>query len=361
MAKQPNNSQRLSQRARKRITKKTQQTSEETQTKEVTNAIQQRFTQADGVIELRTNTSTALTANKDSWGDKLMKKKDGFMRLASRNIGGIGVYAGNSKEEELKSWIVNSEFDIFGLQELNLNIKKCRDKERIGERMKTPAWEYYKTSTAHNKHYDGDKQMLFGGNMLLAQGQHCHHISSTGADEKGLGRWSWFLLNGKNNIKTRIVSAYRPCKTRNINNPGTVYNQHLKYFKDNNIDTCPLQMFDDDLLTLIRKWIRYGEKVVLMIDSNEDINTGTFNTKLRQSGLISALRKRHGPNTPPTQHSGSVVIDDIYVTPNLVVGKSGYLPFGDGPGDHRGLYVDIQIQSLIGGNIKKYIDNKHDV
>ena len=82
---------------------------------------------------------------------------------------------------------------------------------------------------------------------------------------------------------------------------------------------------------------------------------------LRQSGLTSAPRTRHGSNTPPTQHIGSVAIDHIYVTPNLVVGKSGYLPFGDGPGDHRGLYVDIQIQSLIGGNIKKYIDNKHDV
>ena len=304
-------------------------------------------------MELSRNQSSALAANKDSWGDKMGEKKDGFLRLASRNIGGIDVYAGNSKEEELKTWIVNSEFDIFGLQELNLNVSKCRDRERIGERMKSPAWEFFNTATGHNKHYTGNKKMLYGGTMLLAQGQQCHRVASSGADERGLGRWAWFLLHGKDRIKTRVVTAYRPCKTTKLTSTGTVYNQHLQYFKDQNIDTCPLTMFDNDLTALIQKWIRQGEKVVLMIDSNDDINTGAFDRKLRQCGLISALRTRHGTNVPPTQHSGSVAIDDIYITPNLQVGKAGYLPFGDGPGDHRGLFVDIHIQSIVGGEYQK--------
>ena len=212
------------------------ETQKETKKKtNVTIASQRQLINTNGIMELSRNQSSALAANKDSWGDKMGEKKDGFLRLASRNIGGIGVYAGNSKEEELKTWIVNSEFDIFGLQELNLNVSKCRDRERIGERMKSPAWEFFKTATGHNKHYTGNKKMLYGGTVLLDQGQQCHRVASSGADERGLGRWAWFLLNGKDRIKTRVVTAYRPCKTTKLTSTVTVYNQHLQYFKDQNI------------------------------------------------------------------------------------------------------------------------------
>ena len=77
-----------------------------------------------------------------------------------------------------------------------------------------------------------------------------------------------------------------------------------------------------------------------------------MNELFRTLGLRSAIRHRHGDlNTPPTQHRGSVPIDDIYMSHDINTVRSGFLPFGDGPGDHRALYVDVTKKSLIGTSI----------
>ena len=86
----------------------------------------------------------------EHWGDKLSAKKDGFIRIASRNIGGLGIHAHNTKEEHLKEWIVNSDIDCIGLQEININVKHCQYRDRISERMKCAAWKFFKVSTGYN-------------------------------------------------------------------------------------------------------------------------------------------------------------------------------------------------------------------
>ena len=132
-----------------------------------------------------------------------------------------------------------------------------------------------------------------------------------------------------------------------------MYKQHLKHLKDSDIDTCPLKQYSKDLIPLLRKWMSDGDKIVLLIDSNDDVRSGSFDRELRQLGLHSGIRTRHGNTPPPTMHKGSVPIDDIYVSRNVMIGKSGYLPFGDGPGDHRGIYIDVDLQNLVGGDYHK--------
>jgi len=75
--------------------------------------------------------------------------------------------------------------------------------------------------------------------------------------------------------------------------------------------------------------------------------------ELCRIGLISGIRNRHGNNAPPTQQRGSTTIDDIYVTQNIMIDKAGFLPFGEGPGDHHGLFIDINLQNLVGGDFHK--------
>ena len=132
-----------------------------------------------------------------------------------------------------------------------------------------------------------------------------------------------------------------------------MYRQQVKRLKELDLDICPLDQCTIDLIALLRKWIAAGDKIVLMIDSNEDVRNGSFNAESWKIGLRSGIRTRHGNNPPPTQHKGSTPIDDIYVTQNVMIDKAGYLPFGDGPGDHRGLYVDINLQNLVGGDFHK--------
>ena len=55
-----------------------------------------------------------------------------------------------------------------------------------------------------------------------------------------------------------------------------------------------------------------------------------------------APRYHHGnETTPATQHRGIESIDGIYVTQDLTVGRSGFMEFGDGPRDHRRIYIDV--------------------
>ena len=53
-------------------------------------------------------------------------------------------------------------------------------------------------------------------------------------------------------------------------------------------------------------------------------------------------------SAPSTYDIGSSLIDSIMCSANIEVIKAGYLPFGEGTGDHRPLVVDICEGSVFG-------------
>ena len=114
---------------------------------------------------------------------------------------------------------------------------------------------------------------------------------------------------------------------------------------------CPLDLYKRELCALIHKWVRKGDKIILLIDANESVVDGSLDKMLQTIDLHSAPRTKFGQHQPPTQHNVRKSIDDIYVSQNVTHVKTGYFPFGDGPGDHRGLFIDLQIASLFGDNI----------
>lgn len=182
---------------------------------------------------------------KEYWGDNLILKQDGKIRFVSKNIQGLGLSAGNPKEDELKSWIVNKNIDVIGIQEPNINWHKCKNKDRFNEHMKGPAWEYLRYSVAYNKH-DCTCRHQFGGSITMSVDQITHRVSGSGADDIGLGRWSWLLMKGRNKSLVRIITAYQPNISKNPLQSGTVYSQHRKYFCDKGLDVCPVQKFQDN-------------------------------------------------------------------------------------------------------------------
>ena len=297
--------------------------------------------------------------NNEIWGDPLSIKEDNVIRILTKNIGGIGLEINNNKEEHLKSWIVSKQCDIIGIQETNMNWSKCRGRERLTERMKTPAWEFSRMSSSHNKHDKEGGKYAYGGTLTLIKDQLTHQVKTTGADETGMGRWSWIQLVGKEGTSTRIVSAYQMRKVDDPSKSGSVYNQQRRVLLSRKDDTCPVRKFQDDLISTIQKWIEKRERVVLLIDCNEDIRNGTLSEKLESIGLRSAPRFKHGDiDIPPTQHRGSTPIDDIFVSDDINIVKTGYLAFGDDPGDHRGIYIDVTRESLVGSPIHKIMKSQ---
>lgn len=94
---------------------------------------------------------------------------------------------------------------------------------------------------------------------------------STGVDERGLGRWSWLMLEGHRKNKVRVISAYNPCRTQ-PNQLHTVYSQHKRYYLSQKKDICPRVQFRKDLCTFIHQCLKQKEKIILLIDCNENLS-----------------------------------------------------------------------------------------
>ena len=51
--------------------------------------------------------------------------------------------------------------------------------------------------------------------------------NGAGLDLKGLGRWTWLQIRGKDNIHIRFILAYKPCHTQL---PVSTWTQQVNYF-----------------------------------------------------------------------------------------------------------------------------------
>ena len=73
------------------------------------------------------------------------------------------------------------------------------------------------------------------------------------------------------------------------------------------------------------------------MDANEHVGETNISDIFRAIGLTEAILDRHKnkASTQPTYQRGSEPIDGIFVSANIEVEASGYLPFGDAPSDHR--------------------------
>ena len=149
-------------------------------------------------------------------------------------------------------------------------------------------------------------------------------------------------------MRTRIVSAYQPNSTKYSNYYGSVYKQHERHFLLQNIDEDPTSMFQTDLRAALKTWIHYGDKIVLMLDANEDVHDGLLSKSLVLMGPVSVQQSRFGRTMmTPTYQRGSVPIDNIFVSRSITSVRADMLGFGNDPGDHRALFYVKQL-TLIG-------------
>ena len=58
----------------------------------------------------------------------------------------------------------------------------------------------------------------------------------------GLGRWSWYLLEGGKGHRTMILTAYARCRSK-ASKSFTYYHQQVTYIKAMGLKTNPKKMF----------------------------------------------------------------------------------------------------------------------
>ena len=90
-----------------------------------------------------------------------------------------------------------------------------------------------------------------------------------------------------------------------------------------------------------------GENIVLLIDANENLaRMGQLQTKLcYECNLIDPIRAMYKKNNT------IIPIYSIFVSPQLQkITRGGWIRIEDSVGDHRALFIDIPIKTLLGEN-----------
>ena len=298
------------------------------------------------------------------YGDAINRKRDDCVRLLFQNVGGIGFCSATRSQEslkleKLKELVIDKEVDIVGLAEVNTDWRLVENNNSVWAA--TAAWkESRRIQLGFNTTAPPVEKYQVGGTLNMTFDEVAFRVRKRGEDERGLGRWSWQELQGINDLKTTIVTAYCPVKS---SNPGGCYAQHLQYMSQHAHDelgsdhaipetiTCPRALFGYDLQKFLEGRIDQGQQIVLMGDFNSEY--GDLREWMMDLGLLDIIGKKHGYDNAPKTYNRSkpAPIDCIFTSANMEGLSSGFLSFGKLVGDHRGLWVDIPKHTLFGCNI----------
>jgi hypothetical protein len=265
-------------------------------------------------------------------------KQDRIFRIMGKNCNGLNNrIGGNEKIGKLLDIKEDLDIDCVMICKHRLNFKHKDNKNNLKQMFQQEI--SCMASSAHNLHeakYAGRAQE--GGTGTICFGESTEFITKIGQDEECLGRWSWIRLSGTNGHATRIVTAYNPCKNRNINS-GTTYQQQRRHFIMKKKDLiCPIILFRTHLIKQLTQWKAGGERIALFMDHNEHIIKGALGKALADKDgldMREAVVQHTGVHPGATFFHGSKPIDGFWVTNDLKVSNASVMPFGYSVGNHR--------------------------
>ena len=236
--------------------------------------------------------------------------------------------------------------DCIGWSEINTNWYKINAQQSLYERLK-PWWPRQKTIHTWLRDHEWPSGYQQGGvSLSLTSDRISKYGQEKGEDMSGLGRWVWQTIEGHSQVKTVIIQVYRP--TRNDKDYGSTFLQQRAASDEIN----PIKIFDMDMLEMIDGFIEDKFQVILMGDFNTAIDgTSTIVRELKDRGLRDAIQSQYGyADAPNTQIRGSKPIDAIFISETLNIIRGGYDRGRPEISDHRFLWADITIDSLLGAD-----------
>ena len=204
----------------------------------------------------------------------------------------------------------------------------------------------------HNSHENisrvqegGSSLLLFG--TLIGQ----YNFEYSRKDDTGLGRWVSMVLQGQNDIVTRIVCAYNPYHN-NKKGSRTMYQQHCCYFITKEKGrTCPRKRFRQDLEKKLTTWRENGKRLIVCMDANKNIYTKSIGRMLTDREgweMKEVVGDFTGKNAGAIFFRVTTPIESVWSTPDVEVTGACVMPCGYGVGDHRLFVVDFWTTSLLG-------------
>ena len=260
---------------------------------------------ADNPPSDTTRNWTSYDHQAEDWGDILSTyKSPKVTRVAFQNIGVQEKFSNGDKSHWNAKAFLHGNYDLFLFAEHNLMTSMLSSGNSWQDRMnmgRRKTFSIVKNNANDSPNYKWNRA---GGVALtltqLYKGRKAK-ILPEDSDHTKLGRWCSARLHKERGGFTRLVSAYCPCN--NINNRGTVYNQHLRYFRDEGTDGNPVDLFRRDLTASINSWVLSNESVLLGIDANESVINGELRQILADIGLFEIVcSHHHNLSAPATQN-----------------------------------------------------------
>ena len=312
------------------------------------------LTRTHGVSRDRPNQSNRAETDTSSrtWADIMaLPKPYHIFRYMFQNIQGLSVNPRSHKHQQICDAINNTEADIYGFAELNLNFKMLGPTHQWADRFHQLKRNH--SVHSYNKHDSSEARTLFGGTAQIATGSFSHRAIASGADETGMGRWVWTLFQGKNQTKLRVISGYRPTPDAS-DSTGSVYSQQERRLRTLKDDRNPRRALIKDLSTNIDSWIEEGNLLLIGLDANDNVRTGDVNAMLRSKGMRDVHASQH-PHLPTeatcNKNQQGIPVDGIWASPSLNCIAAGYYGFGEliiGKTDHRLIWADFSYESHLG-------------
>ncbi len=171
--------------------------------------------------------------------------------------------------------------------ELNFNWSKVNSSANLASWLHQEEREK-RSITAHNTQEQDvvSSRHQPGGMGMICRSKFIQYARKASADPRGLGRWcSWQFFCNPNHV-SRIVVAYRTCRSK-VKGLRTIYQQQLRYIQAHGINCSQVELFDRDLAKQIKEWRKSGERIVLVMDVNDHPLTSKFYQQLQkeQTGL----------------------------------------------------------------------------
>jgi len=196
-----------------------------------------------------------------------------------------------------------------------------------------------------------------GGCGIFVDGAWSSRISKRGQDEEGMGRWAYVIIDGRNDAKLMIITAYRVV-THKIEDVGMKISLAQQYgilCEKGKSNPNPRRQFIKDMKKWIKK-LRDKMHIVLTLDANEEwvdktkkgeseihkmaVSVGLRNLEMEQVGKL--------PSTFPLS---GITLDHILVSEGVLdcteaIARPPHI--NSTLGDHRGTYVDLNVEKLLG-------------
>ncbi len=309
----------------------------------------------------------------------LPMKENNTLRLFYNNCNGfainntIGIYLKQKKDKVKYNYITDIEsptkvdsiirqmkiweVDIVNLSEVCISWEKQVPRQVVQQITKrydrTGCW----TMTSSKIEMGGFLKP--GGAGILTMGHGNGNLTDRGVDPLKMGRWVYTLYSGpQNGKKLLVITGYRTGLRTTTPGAKTAWAQQQTMLCQQNRSEKPHEAFLVDLSTWIQTYRRPEMEMVLCLDANEqwgqnsDITKFANKFQLKNINMEFALSPTH-PNL--ANPSRSTTIDYCLCSPLVMqnVRYAASVPFDlETLGDHRGVVIDLDISSILGGVTK---------